>query len=396
VTTLRHLKSEGPELQERLNARTARLAERLNHYFQESEVPLEVVHFGSLFRFKLPRQLDLFFFHLLCRGIYVWEGRSFFLSTAHTDEDVEALVEAVKSSVEALREGGFLPERPVRKLEPRRLAPVGARPEMSRVLVRPRPDARARRRLLCFPFAGGGTTTFRRWAEALPRDTELCLVQLPGRDGRSDEPPCHDFTELLDQLEYELRPYLDVPTAFFGHSMGALLCFDLARRLRRRGLGLEALLVSGEPAPQVPRPPVAVPPHELSDEGLLAELTRYGSAREMPGEAELLRAHLPLLRADLAVCASYRYTEEEPLDCPLVVFGGREDPLARRGELAAWAEQTQGAFSLHMLPGDHFFIRSARQALVGLVSRELEALSSQVSQQDVEVDAPRESATSAL
>jgi acyl transferase domain-containing protein/glutamate-1-semialdehyde aminotransferase/acyl-CoA synthetase (AMP-forming)/AMP-acid ligase II/surfactin synthase thioesterase subunit len=396
VATLRRLKHEGPELQERLNARTGRLAERLNHYFQESEVPLEVVHFGSLFRFKLPRQLDLFFFHLLCRGIYVWEGRSLFLSTAHTDEDVEALVEAVKSSVEALREGGFLPERPVRKLEPRRLAPVGARPETSRVLVRPRPDARARRRLLCFPFAGGGTTTFRRWAEALPRDTELCLVQLPGRDGRSDEPPCHDFTELLDQLEHELRPYLDVPTAFFGHSMGALLCFDLARRLRRRGLGLEALFVSGEPAPQVPRPPVAVPPHELSDEGLLAELTRYGSAREMPGEAELLRAHLPLLRADLSVCASYRYTEEEPLDCPLVVFGGREDPLARRRELAAWAEQTQGAFSLHMLPGDHFFIRSARQALVGLVSRELEALGSEVSRKDVEVDVPRESATSAL
>jgi len=396
VTTLRHLKREGPELQERLNARTARLAERLNHFFQESEVPLELVHFGSLFRFKLPRQLDLFFFHLLCRGIYVWEGRSFFLSTAHTDEDVEALEEAVKASVKALREGGFLPERPVRKLEPRRVAPRGPQPEPSRVLVRPRPDARAMRRLLCFPFAGGGTSTFRRWAEALPRDTELCLVQLPGRDGRSDEPPCHDFTELLERLEYELRPYLDVPTALFGHSMGALLCFDLARRLRRRGFGLEALFVSGEPAPQVPRPPAAVPPHELSDEALLAELARYGAAREVPGDAEPLREHLPLLRADLSVCASYRYTEEEPLDCPLAVFGGREDPLARRRDLAAWAEQTQGAFSLHMLPGDHFFIRSARQMLVGLLSRELDALDSEASQEAVELDVARESATSAL
>ncbi|WP_434383093.1 aminotransferase class III-fold pyridoxal phosphate-dependent enzyme [Melittangium boletus] len=373
VATLRRLRDEGPALQERLNARTAKLAERLNAFFQERQVPLEVVHFGSLFRFKLPRHLELFFFHLLSRGIYVWEGRGFFLSTAHTDEDVEALVTAVKESVQDLREGDFLPEppRPERPLQRRSSAPV---------LVRPQPRGRAQRRLLCFPFAGAGTTSFRRWAEALPHDTELGLVQLPGRETRSDEPLHQDFTALVDQLEHELHPYLDVPTVFFGHSMGALLGFALARRLRRRGAGLEALFVSGEPAPHLSRPPAPLALETLSDEALLTELARHGVTRRGPGDVALLQEHLPVLRADLKVCASYRHGEESPLACPLAVFGGREDPLARRGELAAWAEHTQGAFSLHLLPGDHFFLQSAWRELLGLLSRRLEDLGSEGSE----------------
>ena len=110
--SLNHMKSRGPALQEELSRRTARLAETLNDYFRAEEVPLEVVHFGSLFRLISPpeiKYLPLLFYHLLEKGVYVWEGRNCFLSTAHTDEDIDLIVRAIKESVAEMRDGGFLP-----------------------------------------------------------------------------------------------------------------------------------------------------------------------------------------------------------------------------------------------------------------------------------------------
>jgi natural product biosynthesis luciferase-like monooxygenase protein/amino acid adenylation domain-containing protein len=112
VAVLRTLREQGAELQRRLNQRTAQLVETLNAYFKEAAVPIQMVHFGSLFRFVLRGDLELLYYHLLEKGIYVWEGRNCFLSTAHTDEDIDRLVRAVKESVEELRSGGFLPEAP--------------------------------------------------------------------------------------------------------------------------------------------------------------------------------------------------------------------------------------------------------------------------------------------
>ncbi|OJH36748.1 hybrid non-ribosomal peptide synthetase/type I polyketide synthase [Cystobacter ferrugineus] len=138
---LEHLKEQGPRLQEQLNERTALLAAQLNAFFEQQRVPAQVVHFGSLFRFVLKGNLDLFFYHLVERGVYVWEGRTCFLSTAHTEADIAHIVEAVRGSVEDLRQGGFLPE-----LSPGTPGPGGGggatRPP-PRAVETPRPSAPA-------------------------------------------------------------------------------------------------------------------------------------------------------------------------------------------------------------------------------------------------------------
>jgi acyl transferase domain-containing protein/glutamate-1-semialdehyde aminotransferase/NRPS condensation-like uncharacterized protein len=107
---LKHLKNEGSALQQQLNQRTLRLATTLNTYFEQEEVPIRIVHFGSLFRFEFKQNLDLFFYHLIEKGVYVWEGRNCFISCAHTDEDIAFIIQAVKNSIKELRQGGFLPE----------------------------------------------------------------------------------------------------------------------------------------------------------------------------------------------------------------------------------------------------------------------------------------------
>src|ERR687886_23757 len=108
---LKHLKEHSPAIQQQLNQRTLQLAETLNTYFEAEDVPIHIVHFGSLFRFAFSGNLDLFFYHLLEKGVYIWEGRNCFLSTAHSEADINYVIQAVKDSVEELREGGFLPKR---------------------------------------------------------------------------------------------------------------------------------------------------------------------------------------------------------------------------------------------------------------------------------------------
>jgi acyl transferase domain-containing protein/acyl-CoA synthetase (AMP-forming)/AMP-acid ligase II/surfactin synthase thioesterase subunit len=370
LASLRELKRGGPALQEGLTHRTAELVRALNEDFARLGAPIEAVHCGSLFRLKMHRTLEVLYFHLLARGIYVWEGRSLFLSTAHSDEDIAALREAMRSSVEALREGGFLPQpsdpRPTPAKSPGVSSPA--------VVTFARENPEARLRLLCFPYAGGSAATFRRWAAALPPEVELGMVHLPGRGERGHEAPLRDFEALAAWLERELRPYLDRPFAFYGHSMGALLSFEVARRLKRNhGLEPKLLLVSGEPAPQLPRPVQSPPVHELDDASLRQELTRYGMPVELAQNEALMDGLLPLLRADLAVCASHAYVPGAPLECPIAAFGGAQDPLGSRGEMVGWAEQTLAGFSLRMFQGDHFFIRSSQQALLQAMRGELES-----------------------
>ncbi|HSP78141.1 MAG TPA: alpha/beta fold hydrolase, partial [Myxococcaceae bacterium] len=280
----------------------------------------------------------------------------------HTEQDLEALREAVRASLEALGEGGFLPRG-----EPAQ----PPRPQVARaaVLSIPQPRPSALLRLLCLPYAGAGTSSYRQWGEALPEEVELGLVQLPGRDGRSGEPAYRDFDSLVELLVHELLPHLDRPFAFFGHSMGALLAFELSRRLQARGLRSELLLVSGEPAPHLPRPQAAA--HELDDAALARALVRYGLSEELTRQPEFIQGSLPLLRADLAVCDSYRYQPGEPVDCDLVALGGREDPLASRSELSAWAEHTASDFSQRMFAGNHFFLHGARRSFLLALRREL-------------------------
>ena len=233
-------------------------------------------------------------------------------------------------------------------------------------------DGRARLRLFCFPYAGGGSSIFRTWPKCLPETIAVCPVELPGRGARLREAPRTRLADLVGEMAEGLSPYLDRPFAFFGHSMGALLGFELARTLRRMGGPLPRhLFVSGHRAPQIPDPGPHV--HALPEPAFVAELRRLGGTPPAVLEhEELMQLLLPILRADFALVETYAYAPESPLSCPITALGGREDPEAGPGDLAAWRDQTTGDFSLRMLPGDHFFVHTAQPLLLAALSHALQ------------------------
>ena len=240
-----------------------------------------------------------------------------------------------------------------------------------------RPNPRARLRLFCFPYAGG-TSAYGTWIDQFPpevrREIELCSIHLPGRDSNQSEPLFHELSPLLDALAPVIASYSDLPFAFFGHSMGALIGFELARQLRSRRLpGPVHLTVCGYRAPHLkdPHPPI----HELPDAEFRAKLREFGGTPDaVLRDAELMELLTPVLRADFAVCGSYSYAAEAPLDCSITVFGGNDDPKVSRDELSAWQAHTARSFSLRMFPGGHFFLQSAQFLFLRVLAQDLKDL----------------------
>jgi medium-chain acyl-[acyl-carrier-protein] hydrolase len=233
------------------------------------------------------------------------------------------------------------------------------------------PNPQARLRLFCFPYAGGGVSIFRAWSDGLPGEIEVCAVQFPGRGTRLMEPPFTRLPPLVQALAEALFPLLDKPFAFFGHSLGALVSFELARRLRRQyALEPVRLFISADRAPQIPnRDP---PTHSLPEEEFLVELRRLkGTSKELLEDDEVMEILLPVLRADFAVYETYRYSSEPPLNCPISALGGLQDHRVSRGDLEAWRDQTSVSFSLRMFPGDHFFVNTTQRTLLQALSQEL-------------------------
>jgi medium-chain acyl-[acyl-carrier-protein] hydrolase len=241
-------------------------------------------------------------------------------------------------------------------------------------LTCPRPNPEARLRLFCFPYAGGGTMIYRRWPSLLPPNVEVCLIQLPGRETRFREPPYTAMEPLVRDLAAALLPSLDRPFTFFGHSMGALISFELTRFLRRQhGLNPVHLFVSGRGGPQFSGNHAQL--HQLSDSELREELRRLkGTPREVIDNEELMRMFLPGLRADFTLVETYAYMPEPALDCPISAFGGLEDDVWPRERLEGWCEQTRASFRLRMLPGNHFFLNTAQPILLECLSQDLTAL----------------------
>ncbi|WP_437654253.1 thioesterase II family protein [Sorangium sp. So ce1182] len=237
----------------------------------------------------------------------------------------------------------------------------------------PRPNPASRLRLFCFPYAGGGASAYSTWWRELPAHTELCAIRLPGREARMSEPPFDRLTPLVQALATAIEGWLTKPFAFYGHSLGSLVSFELARELRRRGAPLPRhLFVSGRRAPHLP---VAAPLHGLSDAAFLAWLRRMGGTpEEVLREPELLALFLPVLRADVAVNEVEPFVPGPPLDCPISAFGGLDDERASRADIEAWRELTRGPFRVEMFPGGHFFVRSAREPLLRSVSALLDGV----------------------
>ncbi|GAA3719860.1 thioesterase II family protein [Streptomyces tremellae] len=219
----------------------------------------------------------------------------------------------------------------------------------------------ARRRLFVFPHAGAGASAY-RLAAHLPESIEVCTLQLPGRESRFAEPALTSLDDAVASLAPLVAYHADLPYAFFGHSMGSLIAFETARRLRALGGRLPGrLFLSGMRAPGLPD---RDPRHELPDDELLATAEFAGLDAEMQ---ELL---LPVLRADLTLCETYAYRAEAPLPCPLTVLAGADDESVTEAELAGWREHTSAGFDLHLFPGaPHLYVRGAEPRLAEIIAR---------------------------
>ena len=241
----------------------------------------------------------------------------------------------------------------------------------SRWLVRHtiRPDAPVR--VFCLPFAGGSATAFRGWSADAPR-LEIVSVELPGHGRRLAEPLIRTLPTLVRELATAITPWLhDKSFALFGHSMGGLLAFELARELRRRRLPAPSHLFVSSTAPPSPGP-AGRPLHLFTDDQLVAELRRLGGTPlAVLQEPELLALLLPVLRADLTVCHTHHHRVEPPLACPITVIGGRSDLTVPWQELLGWAAHTSGPFERIVLPGGHFYLDSQQATMISRLSAAL-------------------------
>ena len=226
-------------------------------------------------------------------------------------------------------------------------------------------SATPRARLFCFPHAGGGASSFNGWRKLLPAGIELAAIQLPGREDRQAEAPVTEIDDLIAALLPHIEPLTGLPYLFYGHSLGAIVAFDLAREMRRRRLPMPcALIVSGRRAPQLPLSHKA---HGLGPDEEFADYLRLMGATPT---AILDRPHwrdrlFPTIRADLNISDLYEYADEPPLDCPIHFFAGRDDPLVSGAEWRAWAAQTAAGFALADLPGGHFFAMNEQAVIAG-------------------------------
>lgn len=228
------------------------------------------------------------------------------------------------------------------------------------------PAANDQIRIFCFPFAGGGASSYRDWQKFFPKTAGVYPIQLPGRENRIADQLFTDMVDLAAEISKVLRPYLTKPFVFFGHSLGARIAFEVVRVVRRNWQ-LEPchLIVSGSRAPHIPEPK---PLHHLTDEDFVNELRRFsGTPEAILQNKELMELFIPILRADFMVDETYVYLPEEPIACPISAFGGTADPEAEPSDLAAWQQHTSNSFNLEMIEGDHFFLQSNKDVLLNFV-----------------------------
>jgi len=233
------------------------------------------------------------------------------------------------------------------------------------------PEGRPRIHLLCFSGAGGNSPVFHDWIRQLPSWLALKSVTLPGHPGRFREKPAEDLVDLGAALAEELAPVLDKPFALFGHSMGALVAFEVARSAQRMGRVAAHLFVSACAAPQLQRRRVRYL-YELPDRALQQELMRSANfASHAINRPELIKLMLPVFRADIRLCETYKYSQGPLLRCPVTAYGGIADPWVTYQELAAWSVHTTESFKANMLPGDHRYLNDQTPPVVGDVCQQL-------------------------
>lgn len=218
-------------------------------------------------------------------------------------------------------------------------------------------------RLYCFPHAGGSAGEYAFWGDDLP-SAEVSAIQLPGRGGRFAEAPLTTLAAVRDAVVGAVT--FAPPFALFGHSLGAVIAFEVARVLDARGAPPACVVVSAARAPHVASR--LEPISHLDDDALIERLLHEPDTalRDVVADPELHELVMPGLRADLQIAERYQFTDGPPLRCPILALGGTADAVTR-DELAAWQRHTSAAFSLHMFDGDHYYTRTARGAVLALL-----------------------------
>ncbi|MFE7486347.1 thioesterase II family protein [Kitasatospora sp. NPDC057965] len=227
-------------------------------------------------------------------------------------------------------------------------------------------------RVVFFPHAGGSAGFYRDWSAELSPYADVLAVQYPGRLDRIDEPALDSLTELAERVYTALRPWADRPLVLFGHSMGAAVAFEVARRFERDGVsGPVRLCVSGSRAPSHPRDSAV---HLMPDEGLIAELARLGGTDErLLADPELRALILPSLRGDYTAIETYLAERGEHVAVPVTALTGDADPRVTVEQAHDWAAHTTEAFDLHVFPGGHFYLTPERRAVLDVVTSHLRA-----------------------
>ncbi|MFF9687119.1 thioesterase II family protein [Streptomyces sp. NPDC014623] len=224
------------------------------------------------------------------------------------------------------------------------------------------PAPEAGDRVVCFPHAGGSASYYFPFSAALSPAADVLAVQYPGRQDRLQEPCITDMSILADELTDELARWADRPLTFFGHSMGATVAFEVARRLEARGVILRGLFASGQRAPSRQREEHV---HLRDDQALVEELKRLsGTDSELLDDEAVLTMVLPAMRGDYRAVESYRHRPGPPLNCPVLTLAGDSDPLVEVAEARAWAQHTVAPFRLRVFPGGHFFLSAHTESIV--------------------------------
>ena len=227
-------------------------------------------------------------------------------------------------------------------------------------------------RLFCFPYAGGTTHVYREWQQYLSPEIDVCLVHLPGRAHRINERPHTQIQSLIQEVADAIHQHIQTGEfAFWGHSMGALISFELAREFRRRKYPAPVhLFLSACRAPTVMN---AVPPcFNLPAQAFIAGIQRLnGAPKEFFEDPEFQRFFLPLLRSDFQITDTYQYQDEIPLDCPITVYGADQDELAALNNLAPWRIQTTAAYQTRIFSGDHFYLQLQKEEFIRVLHKDL-------------------------
>ncbi|WP_035796322.1 thioesterase II family protein [Kitasatospora mediocidica] len=248
---------------------------------------------------------------------------------------------------------------------------MGEQRENSRWVRRFHPAPQSRVRLVCLPHAGGSAPFYFPMSQALSPAVDVVSLQYPGRQERRLDPRIESVEEYADAIAAELKPWLDLPVALFGHSLGATLAFEVARRLERDDPEFTpvALFASGRRAPSRHRDENV---HLRDDDGIVAEMKILsGTDARVLGDEEILRMVMPAIRSDYTAAETYRGEPGATVRAPITVLTGADDPRTSAEEAEAWRGHTTGAFELHTFSGGHFFLANHQPQVLKIVSAAL-------------------------